>query len=874
MSHRLLFLEGKRTLLYATKMEPIESIEQLMAWKPGFDSLNEASVRLDRVDARWWQQRKAGRVFHCHDMMGGYTGDECAQGNNDVGLARVYNFSRWNQIDALCYFGHARLTLPPRGWIDAAHRHGVHCLATLITEWEDGERDNEALLRTDAGGARFLVADQLVAAARAYGFDGYLVNIEAKLASPAAAALMERFVRYLRGALHEALPGSLVVWYDSVSRRSGAVRHYNALSDDNAAFLDVADAILLNYQWTPSLLDASLAVADAMGRQRRDILVGVDVFGRGSYGGGGFSIGTALSEIDARGLSLGLFAPAWTLEQAQRAADFELRERRLWARGGAGASPQLHTFSVPRVAFSVTRSGGDGFADERHDVGGSGQAVACRVASFDVCEERALVELAVALPDVDWQQQCSGLPPLIVVEERYSGTPPNCADPYFVGAALLDANRQVLASERFVDSASSDWQTARLELSCSAARLPRYVRIDHGGRDAEQWRGHYGVRIADTRLCVVASVASRHGGTSSSSSSSPSLPSSIGDFFAPRAYRIDALPLRSNFSSGVGAARYVGGKCVSTRRWTDMSAQSLQLSMLDRLAAPPSGFHSTVAWRWLDSDNGDGSLQPLDERLRFSVALDDSIAFDGGSSLAVRVLSEQQQQCVSIVAVPLFDFEAPGVRIGDSDAPCATMHARGGAIALLLFVGRSRRSSDAAADSSVACLMPASLRPARALCSAMLVAKFGALPQLVYSDTELSAPTEHGRWVSSLFAANSIGSALRAGAAIRHIDALMFVMPSSESPATTFRLGGFSIAKAHESIRVPHTRHDVCDLSSVTANRRLVRSVLAWQQRPHHHASSFDVYLQSKWIARVHTPIYVSDAHIGDDSFTVMCSSF
>lgn len=54
---------------------------------------------------------------------------------------------------------------------------------------------------------------------------------------------------------------------------------------------------------------ASLASSRAL-----SVLAGTDVFGRGTYGGGGFNSAMAALEAMSCGLSAALFAPAWTLE--------------------------------------------------------------------------------------------------------------------------------------------------------------------------------------------------------------------------------------------------------------------------------------------------------------------------------------------------------------------------------------------------------------------------------------------------------------------------------------------------------------------------------------------------------------------------------
>ena len=54
-------------------------------------------------------------------------------------------------------------------------------------------------------------------------------------------------------------------------------------------------------------------------KQLKDLYIGVDVWGRGSHGGGGFGICRAISHIDPEflGLSVALFGHAWTWESEQ-----------------------------------------------------------------------------------------------------------------------------------------------------------------------------------------------------------------------------------------------------------------------------------------------------------------------------------------------------------------------------------------------------------------------------------------------------------------------------------------------------------------------------------------------------------------------------
>lgn len=61
--------------------------------------------------------------------------------------------------------------------------------------------------------------------------------------------------------------------------------------------------------------------------------MGIDVFGRNTYGGGGFDTYKALDVIKNYGLNVGLFAPAWTYECSNNFnynETYKNREKRFW----------------------------------------------------------------------------------------------------------------------------------------------------------------------------------------------------------------------------------------------------------------------------------------------------------------------------------------------------------------------------------------------------------------------------------------------------------------------------------------------------------------------------------------------------------------
>lgn len=112
-------------------------------------------------------------------------------------------------------------------------------------------------------------------------------------------------------AMHERVPGSLVLWYDSVTM-AGDLDWQNELNESNSPFFDVCDGIFLNYTWKvsspapsaccknpPDDLSNSVDHLRSKKEPRRihDVYVGVDVFGRGCFGGGGFNCSQAFDAI-------------------------------------------------------------------------------------------------------------------------------------------------------------------------------------------------------------------------------------------------------------------------------------------------------------------------------------------------------------------------------------------------------------------------------------------------------------------------------------------------------------------------------------------------------------------------------------------------
>lgn len=317
--------------------EPLNTLEQVLTWNnyntqwagyvlpisgttdycaSGIQKCHEPVLSLQPRCLR----NSVPRTLVCHDMQGGYLEDRFLA---DSTKHDSYRFFHWTGIDTFVYFSHHFVTIPPVGWISAAHLHGVKVLGTIITEWKDGEKMWAEILRSDDVLESF--AKALCDICHHYNFDGYLLNIENAIAPE----LMEKFLKFLDvfvETLHRTVNSGEVIWYDSVTK-DGKLAWQNELNILNRVFFDKCDGIFLNYAWSEHHLQNSVKNACIRGY---DVYVGVDVFGRNFYGGGGFQTKKAVELIRKHNLSIAVFAQAWVYECFKQSESFIHREYAFW----------------------------------------------------------------------------------------------------------------------------------------------------------------------------------------------------------------------------------------------------------------------------------------------------------------------------------------------------------------------------------------------------------------------------------------------------------------------------------------------------------------------------------------------------------------
>jgi len=330
----------------------ISEMSELADWRPEDVEIQASKVSntplLDRppppVQPPTAAPSPIPNLLSCHDYKGGYHPDESAQGQFPAPPGPIYSAAHLHLIDTFVYFSHHLVSIPPSPWINTLHRNGVRVLGTFIVEGSTGSAALSRLLDKGSEG-EYIYATQLALIAETYGFDGWLMNIEASFPREnLVPGELEAFLKELRSAVRELVPGGLVIWYDALTVRN-QVDWQNGLTQLNAPFFKVTDGLFTNYGWRKRELGNTKAMANTMNRVS-DIYTGIDCFGRGSLGGGGFGVGEALSLIRDAGTSAALFAPGWTYENFG-GKDFESIDRKFWVGDGS----DIESNSVKPISY-------------------------------------------------------------------------------------------------------------------------------------------------------------------------------------------------------------------------------------------------------------------------------------------------------------------------------------------------------------------------------------------------------------------------------------------------------------------------------------------------------------------------------------------
>lgn len=116
--------------------------------------------------------------------------DGFAQGRSGViggvPAGNVFNFSHWQYADELYYYLHETVSVPPTQWVNAAHRNGVPVLGTVTADCSVCGPQAARLFALDS---YQMTVRKLYDYAAAYGFDGWMIDIEGDYFKPGPGVL-------------------------------------------------------------------------------------------------------------------------------------------------------------------------------------------------------------------------------------------------------------------------------------------------------------------------------------------------------------------------------------------------------------------------------------------------------------------------------------------------------------------------------------------------------------------------------------------------------------------------------------------------------------------------------------------------------------
>ncbi|CAG8484332.1 5754_t:CDS:2 [Scutellospora calospora] len=345
--------EFKKRLLF------FEKLSDLITWTPGNDDINVSRVTLkQRPD---WKRTNSVNEQNKRDLRINVIDDNFEEFHNYLKFGQ-YCIQYWQFVDSFVYFSHHRVGIPPTMWVNAAHRNGTRVLGNFITEGAPGSKDMELLLNGPDGqinkdGFSTFFADKFVQMAIYYKFDGWFINIESKLLGrEKAARQLIQWMKYLTHEMHKnkCLFTNFFISidrYDSITT-SGEIKYQNILNDKNLPFFNVCDGLFTNYWYDKNGPTISARVA---GQRNRDVYTGIDVYGRGTYGGGGFNTFLALEAIKNGKTSAGIFASAWTFFEVP--GDTFANDRLFWVGSPPGVvqrRPGVADYVAPKCTPKST----------------------------------------------------------------------------------------------------------------------------------------------------------------------------------------------------------------------------------------------------------------------------------------------------------------------------------------------------------------------------------------------------------------------------------------------------------------------------------------------------------------------------------------
>ena len=308
----------------------------LLAWTPGNDPINVCSIPLAN---RGGMPPTARVMMTGPQYMAGFDAESQGGTNQDI-----FNFDRWQYIDIMVA-NPAVFSIPPVMWMNACHRNGVRILGS-VTPYQEPNFYDFATLLTDPAPAT-AAANQLVAIAKYYGFDGYMIDIESFAPPNEPDAVnggslnvdyVQLFLSTLRAGLRANSPNSFLMYYetiDGLTNFDNVNTYKNQLCAVNQMFFQngstiVSDGFFCNYAWNAPMAASSAELAKQLTRLPLDVYMGVQVPPNE------FATWTLAQTCAQENVSIALWGAAWPFSNRTDEQSFQSLTDGLW---GTGLNP-------------------------------------------------------------------------------------------------------------------------------------------------------------------------------------------------------------------------------------------------------------------------------------------------------------------------------------------------------------------------------------------------------------------------------------------------------------------------------------------------------------------------------------------------------
>ncbi len=189
----------------------------------------------------------------------------------------LFNFSHWQYIDILAWFGGSAGTpilIPSKAWVDAAHKNGVKVIGTIFfapAVYGGTQAAVQSFLQKDING-NYIASSQLMAIANYYNFDGWIFNCETQVNSTTGADFSS-FINQFDSSYNGE-----VIWYDAMLQ-NGSISYQNKLNANNAYFFQHSTGLFTNYSWSQATTVASSnTYALSLARSPFDVYTGADMW--------------------------------------------------------------------------------------------------------------------------------------------------------------------------------------------------------------------------------------------------------------------------------------------------------------------------------------------------------------------------------------------------------------------------------------------------------------------------------------------------------------------------------------------------------------------------------------------------------------------